>query len=54
MNEDGTEGSACNWWLRSAKSGDIVGHVGCVKTGGLVSDGSAHNYYAVLPTCLIG
>ena len=53
MNEDGTEGSACPWWLRSADSDD-GGNVGCVLSGGQVYSNSANYYRAVLPACLIG
>ena len=53
MNEDGSEGDACYWWLRSADSynGNSVGYV---NSGGSVSDyGDAHLSYACLPVCLI-
>lgn len=52
MNEDGSEGSACPWWLRSARSssGNYVGYVG--NSGG-VYNYRAHNYSACSPVCLI-
>ena len=54
MNEDGTEGSAYDWWLRSAGSdyGNSVGFVG--SWGGLGSVNAFMGYDAVLPVCLIG
>jgi hypothetical protein len=53
MNEDGTEGSAYPWWLRSAASGNS-GSVGYVSGAGSVNNGLASDTYAVLPACLIG
>jgi hypothetical protein len=53
MNEDGTEGLAWNWWLRSASSG-YDSFVGFVSGGGDVNSYNANNYHAVLPVCLIG
>ena len=53
MKEDGTEGSACNWWLRSAHS-NYSDYVGYVYIGGSVSGYYASNNSAVLPACLIG
>jgi hypothetical protein len=53
MKENGTKGSACGWWLRSASS-DYSGYVGYVSDGGGVYSNGAYNYFAVLPACLIG
>jgi len=52
MNEDGSEGDAYGWWLRSAHSNRDYG-VGYVDYGGDVNGNSAHNYSACLPVCLI-
>jgi len=52
MNEDGSEGSACYWWLRSADSnyGDFAGYV---DGNGYDSHFIVNHYNAVLPVCLI-
>ena len=52
MNEDGTEGSAYVWWLRSACSDSISG--GAVGESGSVGFSYAYYERAVLPLCLIG
>ena len=54
MKEDGTEGSACGWWLRSAYYDNTTG-VGSVGSDGMViGDGGASDAAGILPVCLIG
>ena len=52
MNEDGSEGSACYWWLRSAGS-HSDNYVGSVRDGGSVGSSGANYNRACLPVCLI-
>jgi len=56
MKENGTKGSACFWWLRSADSdySNYSNVVGRVHDGGNVGNYDAYGYAAVLPACLIG
>ena len=53
MNEDGSEGDACRWWLRSARS-DYDNGVGCVfYSGDVGSNVVSGDDIACLPVCLI-
>lgn len=52
MNEDGSEGSTCLWWLRSAHS-SRRDRAGYVESDGRVFGYIANNYYACSPVCLI-
>ena len=52
MNEDGSEGDACSWWLRSAYWTDSI-YVGSVHYDGDVFDSSANGIDACSPVCLI-